>query len=101
MGRLNYNELSKRRFKEQRNIVISEARNVKTNDLEGYAVTEQLVTEENGKEVRISAENMKFPIEIRESVHYNNRLCKNPLDRKGHSDYAERTFEKRSHYRPR
>lgn len=53
MGRLNYNELSKRRFKEQRNIVISEARNVKTNDLEGYAVTEQLVTEENGKEVRI------------------------------------------------
>nr|DAX35096.1 MAG TPA: hypothetical protein [Bacteriophage sp.] len=53
MGRLNYNELSKRRFKERRNIVISEARNVKTNDLEGYAVTEQLVTEENGKEVRI------------------------------------------------
>lgn len=53
MGRLNYNELSKRRFKEQRNIVISEARNAKTNDLEGYAVTEQLVAEENGKEVRI------------------------------------------------
>ena len=53
MGRLKYNELSKRRFKEQRNIVISEARNVKTNDLEGYAVTEQLITEENGKEVRI------------------------------------------------
>lgn len=53
MGRLNYNELSKRRFKKRRNIVISEARNVKTNDLEGYAVTEQLVTEENGKEVRI------------------------------------------------
>lgn len=53
MGRLNYNELSKRRFKERRNIVISEARNVKTNDLEGYAVTEQFVTEENGKEVRI------------------------------------------------
>ena len=57
--------------------------------------------ETNGKKFGISAENMKFPIEIRESVHYNNRLCKNPLDRKGHSDYAERTFEKRSHYRPR
>ena len=53
MGRLNYNELSKRRFKKQRNIVISEARNAKTDDLEGYAVTEQLITEENGKEVRI------------------------------------------------
>lgn len=53
MGRLNYTELSKRKFKPQRNIVISETRNIKTNDLEGYAVTEQLITEENGKEVRI------------------------------------------------
>lgn len=53
MGRLNYEELSKRKIKEQRNIVISKAKEVKTNEEVGYAVTEQLITEENGKEVRI------------------------------------------------
>ena len=52
MARLRYNELAKARIKEQRNVVISEAID-KDNHLLGYSVAEQLVTYEDGKEVKL------------------------------------------------
>ena len=52
MGRLVYKELSNAKFKEQRNVVISEAFN-KNNESIGYSIAEQLVTEENGKELNL------------------------------------------------
>lgn len=52
MGRLTYKGIGEARFKPQRNIVISEAYNNK-NELLGYSVAEQLVTEENGEEVKL------------------------------------------------
>lgn len=52
MGRLTYKELSKCKFKEQRNVVISEAFDRENKSL-GYSVAEQLVTEEDGKEIKV------------------------------------------------
>ena len=52
MGRLTYKELSKQKFKEQRNVVISEAFDRENKSL-GYSVAEQLVTEEEGKEIKV------------------------------------------------
>lgn len=52
MGRLTYKELSKQRFKEQRNVVISEAFDRDNNPL-GYSIAEQLITEEDGKEIKV------------------------------------------------
>lgn len=52
MGRLTYKELSKQKFKEQRNVVISEAFDRENKSL-GYSVVEQLVTEEEGKEIKV------------------------------------------------
>lgn len=52
MGRLTYKELSKRKFKEQRNVVISEAFDRENKSI-GYSVAEQLVTEEDGKEIKV------------------------------------------------
>lgn len=52
MGRLTYKELSKQKFKEQRNVVISEAFDRENNSL-GYSIAEQLVTEEDGKEIKV------------------------------------------------
>ena len=52
MGRLTYKELSKCKFKEQRNVVISEAFDKENKSL-GYSVAEQLVTEEDGKEIKV------------------------------------------------
>ena len=52
MGRLTYKELSKCKFKEQRNVVISEAFDRENKSL-GYSVAEQLVTEEEGKEIKV------------------------------------------------
>jgi hypothetical protein len=56
MARLSYTEICKERIKEKRNVVISE-----TFDSEGkfmgYSVTEQLVAEENGKEVNVFLKN--------------------------------------------
>ena len=52
MGRLTYKELSKCKFKEQRNVVISEAFDKENKSL-GYSVAEQLVTEEEGKEIKV------------------------------------------------
>lgn len=52
MGRLTYKELSKQKFKEQRNVVISEAFDKENKSL-GYSIAEQLVTEEEGKEIKV------------------------------------------------
>ena len=52
MGRLIYKELSKQKFKEQRNVVISEAFDRENKSL-GYSIAEQLVTEEDGKEIKV------------------------------------------------
>lgn len=52
MGRLTYKELSKCKFKEQRNVVISEAFDRENKSL-GYSIAEQLVTEEDGKEIKV------------------------------------------------
>lgn len=52
MGKLTYKELSKQKFKEQRNVVISEAFDRDNNPL-GYSIAEQLVTEEDGKEIKV------------------------------------------------
>lgn len=52
MGRLTFRELSSKRFKDRRNVVISEAYNSETNKV-GYSVAEQLVTEEDGKETKV------------------------------------------------
>ena len=52
MGRLTYKELSKQKFKEQRNVVISEAFDRDNNSL-GYSIAEQLITEEDGKEIKV------------------------------------------------
>lgn len=52
MGRLTYKELSKQKFKEQRNVVISEAFDRENKSL-GYSIAEQLVTEEEGKEIKV------------------------------------------------
>lgn len=52
MGRLIYKELSKKKFKEQRNVVISEAFDRENKSL-GYSIAEQLVTEEDGKEIKV------------------------------------------------
>lgn len=52
MGRLVYKELSKKRIKEQRNVVISEAFD-KDNKSIGYSIAEQLVTNEDGKQIKV------------------------------------------------
>lgn len=52
MGRLAFRELSSKRFKDRRNVVISEAYNSETNKV-GYSVAEQLVAEEDGKETKV------------------------------------------------
>lgn len=56
MGRLMYKEIEKRKIKEKRNIVISETSN-EAGELYGYSVTEQLVANEEGKEVRVFLKN--------------------------------------------
>lgn len=56
MGRLTFRQLSTRRFKENRNVVISEAYDTETQKV-GYSIAEQLVTEENGKETRMFLKN--------------------------------------------
>lgn len=52
MGRLTYKELSKQKIKEQRNVVISETYDRDSNLL-GYSIAEQLVTEEDGKPIKV------------------------------------------------
>lgn len=52
MGKLNFNELSKERFKKQRNIIISEAVTQEGESI-GVSIAEQLIAEENGKEVKL------------------------------------------------
>lgn len=52
MGRLTYKELSKKKIKEQRNVVISEAFD-NDNNMLGYSIAEQLVTSESGKETKV------------------------------------------------
>lgn len=52
MGRLTYKEISKQKFKDQRNVVISKVYNVE-NKFIGYSVAEQFVGEESGKEIKV------------------------------------------------
>lgn len=53
MGRLIFKDLSKERFKTNRNVVISEAYDT-NNELFGYSIAEQLVTkEDDGKELKL------------------------------------------------
>lgn len=56
MARLSYTELCKAKIKEKRNVVISETYN-SDGLFMGYSVTEQLVTEENGREVAVFLKN--------------------------------------------
>lgn len=56
MARLSYTELCKQRIKEKRNVVISETYDSEGKFL-GFSVTEQLVAEENGKEVNVFLKN--------------------------------------------
>lgn len=53
MGGLSFKSLSRERFKEKRNIVISEVYNKEEGKLLGYAVKEQFVAEEKGKQTGI------------------------------------------------
>lgn len=52
MGRLTYKEISKQKFKDQRNVVISKVYNVE-NKFIGYSVAEQFVGEESGNEIKV------------------------------------------------
>lgn len=52
MGRITYKEIAKRRIKDKRNVVISEAFDAE-GSLVGYSIAEQLVTEEEGKETKV------------------------------------------------
>lgn len=52
MGRITYKEIAKRRIKDKRNVVISEAFDAEGNSM-GYSIAEQLVTEEEGKETKV------------------------------------------------
>lgn len=52
MGRITYKEIAKRRIKDKRNVVISEAFD-EEGSLVGYSIAEQLVTEEEGKETKV------------------------------------------------
>ena len=56
MGRLTYRELSSQRFKDKRNVVISEAYDDAKNKV-GYSISEQLVTDEDGAETRVFLKN--------------------------------------------
>lgn len=56
MARLNYKEIAKRRIKEKRNVVISEAYN-KENECIGYSIAEQLIIEEEGTEIKVFLKN--------------------------------------------
>lgn len=56
MARLSYTEICKERIKEKRNIVISETYDSEGKFL-GFSVTEQLIAEENGKEVNVFLKN--------------------------------------------
>lgn len=53
MGRLRFNEISKERFKESRNVVISEAIDCNTGETIGYSISEQLVSLEGDREVKV------------------------------------------------
>lgn len=52
MGRLTYKEVSKKKFKEHRNVVISEAYDREGKFL-GYSIAEQLETKEDDYEIKI------------------------------------------------
>jgi hypothetical protein len=52
MGRLTRRELVKARFKDTRDLVISETYNI-NGEFVGYSVSEQLVVVEHGKETRV------------------------------------------------
>lgn len=53
MGRITYKEIAKRRIKDKRNVVISEAFDAEGGFV-GYSIAEQLVTEEEeGKETKV------------------------------------------------
>lgn len=52
MGKLNFKELSNKKYKEQRNIVISEAFDT-DNSLKGYSIAEQLVAQEGENQIAI------------------------------------------------
>lgn len=52
MGRITYKEIAKRRIKDKRNVVISEAFDAEGSFV-GYSIAEQLVTEEEGKETKV------------------------------------------------
>lgn len=52
MGRLSRKEIAKVRFKDTRNLVISETYN-SSGRFVGYSVSEQLVVVEHGKETRV------------------------------------------------
>lgn len=51
MARLRYTEISKRRFKPSRNVVISKATG--KDGVMGYSIAEQLVAEEQGNETKV------------------------------------------------
>lgn len=56
MGRLNYEELSKGRIKDSRNVVVSKT--YKGSDLLGYSVSEQAVMKgESGEETKVFLKN--------------------------------------------
>ena len=52
MGKLNFKELANKKYKEQRNIVISEAFDT-DNRLKGYSIAEQLVAQEGENQIAI------------------------------------------------
>lgn len=52
MGKLSFKELSNKKYKEQRNIVISEAFDT-DNSLKGYSIAEQLVAQEGENQIAI------------------------------------------------
>lgn len=52
MGKLSFKELSNKKYKEQRNIVISEAFDV-DNKLKGYSIAEQLIAQEGENKIAI------------------------------------------------
>lgn len=52
MGKLSFKELSNKKYKEQRNIVISEAFDM-DNKLKGYSIAEQLVAQEGENKIAI------------------------------------------------
>ena len=56
MGRLTFRELSSKRFKDRRNVVISEAATLDGETL-GYAVSEQIVIHEGEKDTTMFLKN--------------------------------------------